>query len=124
MHVSPASNADEEHRYHETVDRDDPDTNHQVGFQICHDLRKPNYNDARVEGCHENSDGGNRQDNPFVLQENRRHNKQYFFQETGNPEYKVRPTKSEITARPPPEAEFASDRIRDLHTTSFPSMPS
>src|SRR5207245_3374683 len=90
MHIRPASNADEENGNHETVDSNDPNTNHQVGFQIRHHLRKPDYDNAGVEGCHENSDGCDRQDNPLVIQENPTHNK-YFSTRPKNPEYKLRP---------------------------------
>jgi hypothetical protein len=85
MHIRPASNADKEDGNHETVDGNDPDTNHQVGFQIRHHLWKPDYDNAGVECRHENSDGGDRQDNPLVLQENPTHNKQYFSRRPKKP---------------------------------------
>src|SRR3989442_15734431 len=91
MHIRPAANADEENGDHETVDGNDPDSNHQVGFQIRHHLWKPDHHNAGVERRHENPDGSDRQDNPLVLQKNPTHNKQYFFQKTQNPEYKLRP---------------------------------
>src|SRR2546427_9040247 len=91
MHVGPPTNPDKENCDHETVDGDNPDTNHQVGFQIRHDLWEPNHNNAGVKGRHENSDGSDRQDNPLVLQKNPTHNKQYFSRRPKNPEYKLRP---------------------------------
>jgi hypothetical protein len=81
MHVRPASNADEEDGNHETVDGNYPDTNHQAGFQIRHHLRKPDYDNARVKGRHENPNGSHRQDNPLVLQENPTHKAVFFPQD-------------------------------------------
>jgi len=78
MHIRSSANADKQHGDHETVNCNDPDANDQVRLQIGHDLWKTDYHNAGVEGRHENSDCGNSQDNPLVLQQKPTHNKQYF----------------------------------------------
>ena len=89
MHVGPSPNPNKENGDHETVDCDNPYTNDQVGFEIGHDLWKPNHDNARVKGRHENSDRSDRQNNPLVFQEKPTHNREYFSGRSEKPEYKT-----------------------------------
>src|SRR5207249_4902334 len=84
MHIGPPTNSDKENCDHETVDRDNPYADDPVGFQVRDDLWKPNHDNARVKGRHENSDCSHRQNDPLVLQEKPAHTKQYFSRELEN----------------------------------------
>jgi hypothetical protein len=90
MHIRPASNTDEENGNHKTVDGNDPDTNHQVGFRSNTTCGSPTTTmlESRVA-----------MKIPTVVtvrtthlySKRTRHTKQYFSPRPKNPEYKLRP---------------------------------
>ncbi len=66
-HIGDAAEGQQKDRADEDVGHDDPDHLDQVCVQLDHHLWQAKDHDGAVDGGHQGADGGNAQDDPFIV---------------------------------------------------------